>query len=36
MDFNNVSLEELDDIENILEINIHVFGCNKNYKNKKS
>ena len=35
IDFNNVSLKELDDIEDILEINIHVFGCNKTYKNKK-
>ena len=30
IDFENVSLEELDKIENLLECNIHIFGCNKN------
>ena len=30
MDFENVSLDELDKIENLLEVNIHIFGCNKN------
>ena len=30
MDFENVSLYELDKIENSLEVNIHIFGCNKN------
>ena len=29
MDFKNVSLDELDKIEKLLEINIHIFGCNK-------
>ena len=28
MDFENVSLDELDKIENLLECNIHIFGCN--------
>ena len=31
MDFENVSLDELDKIENLLEVNIHIFGCNKNF-----
>ena len=30
MNFENVSLDELDKIENLLEVNIHIFGCNKN------
>ena len=29
MNFENVSLDELDKIENLLEVNIHIFGCNK-------
>ena len=28
-DFENVSLYELDKIEKLLEVNIHIFGCNK-------
>ena len=35
MDFENVSLDELNKIENLLEINIHIFGCNKNFNSKK-
>ena len=35
MDFENVSLDELDKIENLLEVNIHIFGCNKKFNNKK-
>ena len=35
MDFDNVSLNELDYIEKLLEINIHIFGCNKNFNCKK-
>ena len=35
MDFENVSLDELDNIEKLLEINIHIFGCNKNFNSKK-
>ena len=29
MDFENVSLDELDKIEKLLEVSIHIFGCNK-------
>ena len=29
MDFENVSLDELDKIENLLKVNIHIFGFNK-------
>ena len=32
--FENVSINELNKIEKRLEININVFSCNKNYKNK--
>ena len=35
MDFENVGLDELDKIENLLEINIHIFGCNKKFNSKK-
>ena len=28
MGFENVSLDEMDKIENLLEVNIHIFGCN--------
>ena len=35
MDFENVSLDELDKIENLLECNIHIFGCNKKFDSKK-
>ena len=35
MDFENVSLDGLDDIENLLKVNIHIFGCNKKFNNKK-
>ena len=35
MDFENVSLDELDKIENLLEANIHIFGCNKKFNSKK-
>ena len=31
MDFENVSLDELHKIENLLEVNIHIFGCNKKF-----
>ena len=34
-DFENVSIGEIDEIENFLECNIHVFGCNENLNNKK-
>ena len=35
MDFENVSLDELDKIENLLEVNIHIFGCNRKFNSKK-
>ena len=35
MDFENVSLDELDKIENLLEVNVHIFGCNKKFNNKE-
>ena len=35
IDFENVSLDELDNIENLLEVNIHIFGCNKNFNCEK-
>ena len=35
MDFENVSLDKLDKIENLLGIDIHIFGCNKNFNSKK-
>ena len=35
MDFENVSLDELDEIENLLIVNIHIFGCNKKFNSKK-
>ena len=35
MDFENVSLDELDKIKNLLKVNIHIFGCNKKFNSKK-
>ena len=35
MDFENVSLNELDEIENLSKVNIHIFGCNKKFNSKK-
>ena len=35
MDFENFSLDELDKIEKLLEVNIHIFGCNKKFNSKK-
>ena len=35
IDFENVSIGEIDEIENFLECNIHVFGCNENLNSKK-
>ena len=35
MDFENVTLDELDKIEKLLEVNIHIFGCNKKFNSKK-
>ena len=35
IDFENVSISEIDEIEDLLECNIHVFGCNKEFNGKK-
>ena len=35
INFENVSLDELDKIEKLLEVNIHIFGCNKKFNSKK-
>ena len=35
IDFENVSIGEIDEIENFLECNIHVFGCDENLYSKK-
>ena len=34
LDFENVSISEIDKIEKKLKVNVNVFSCNKNYKNK--
>ena len=34
LDFENVSISEIDKIEKKLQINVNVFSCNKKYKNK--
>ena len=33
--FEDVSLDEINEIENLLECNIHIFGCNKKMESKK-
>ena len=35
IDFENVSLDKLDKIEKLLEVNIHIFVCNKKFNSKK-
>ena len=35
IDFENVSIGEIDEIEGFLECNIHIFGCNKKFTSKK-
>ena len=35
IDFENISIGEIDEIENLLECNIHVFGCDKKFNSKK-
>ena len=35
IDFENILISEIDEIENLLECNIHVFGCNKEFNGKK-
>ena len=34
LNFENVSISEIDKIEKKLKVNVNVFSCNKNYKNK--
>ena len=34
-DFENISIGEIDEIENFLKCNIHIFGCNKKLGSKK-
>ena len=34
-DFKNISISEIDEVENFLECNIHVFGCDKKFNSKK-
>ena len=34
-EFEDVSLEEINEVENFLGCNIHIFGCNKQMKSKK-
>ena len=34
-DFENVSLDEINKVENLLECNIYIFGCNKKMESKK-
>ena len=35
IDFKNVSISQIDEIEDLLECNIHVFGCDKEFNSKK-
>ena len=35
VDFENISLDEINEIEDILESNIYIFGCNKKFESKK-
>ena len=35
IDFENISISEIDGVEDFLECNIHVFGCNKEFNGKK-
>ena len=35
INFENVSLDKLHKIENSLKVNIHIFGCNKNFNCKE-
>ena len=34
LNFKNVSISEIDKIEKKLKVNVNVFSCNKNYRNK--
>ena len=35
IDFENISIDEIDGVEDFLECNIQVFGCNKEFSGKK-
>ena len=35
MSFDDVCISELDDIENKLGVNVHIFGCNKDFESQK-
>ena len=35
IDFENISIGEIDEIENFLRYNTHIFGCNESYNSKK-
>ena len=35
IDFEDISLDEINDIEDLLKCNVHIFGCNKNLSSKK-
>ena len=35
IDFENITISEIDGVEDFLECNIHVFGCNKEFNGKK-
>ena len=35
MNFENISLDELDKIENLFKVNNHIFGCNKKFNSEK-
>ena len=35
IDFENVSIGEINEIEEFLECNIHIFGCDKDFNSKK-
>ena len=35
VDFENVSISQIDGVEDLLECNIHVFGCDKEFNSKK-
>ena len=34
-EFEDITLDEINEIENLLECNIHIFGCNKKWNQKK-
>ena len=34
-EFEDITLDEINEVENLLECNIHIFGCNKKMESKK-